>query len=143
MSVARTILLQGEEARYHEERNAAAAITPGDLLKLNADNTVQDHDTAGAATMIWVAKEDYLQGKTIDQAYAVDDVVAIHNAQKGHKLNLRLAASQTIAIGDGLTSNGDGKIKKANGTTDAVLFNAAEAVTTGAGETKRCAAYVR
>lgn len=141
MSSARTILLQGEEARYHEERAAGAAgIMPGDLLKLTADNEVVVHATAGADTQILVAKEDYLQGKTIDQAYADEDVVMIHNAQKGHKLNMRLAASQTITVGDKLTSNGDGKLKEAG--ADAFLFTAAENVTTGVGETARVAVYV-
>jgi hypothetical protein len=141
MSVARTVLLQGEESEYHEERVAGAAgIVPGDLLEINTDNEVVVHAAAGVRGQVLVAKEDYLQGRTINHPYDDEDVIACHNAQPGHKLNLRLAASQTIATGDYLTSNGDGKVKAVGGGTR--IFKAAEAVTTGAGETKRIAAYV-
>jgi hypothetical protein len=141
MGVHRTIVLQGEEARYHEERNAGAAgIMPGDCCIINADNEAVDQYFAGGQHPVLVAKEDYLQGKTIDQAYADEDPVFLHRAMPGHKVNLRLAASQTITKDELLEYDGTGKVRVlAAGTAK---FQAAEDVTTGGAETKRIAAYV-
>jgi hypothetical protein len=141
MAAPRTIVLQGELSHVHEERVAGAAgIVPGDCLEYTADNEAVIQATDGADAPVLVAKEDDLQGKTIDDAYADEDIVFVHRAQKGDKLYLRLAASQTITIGSLLQFNGAGKVK-ALGTGKA-KFQAAEAVTTGVGETARIKVYV-
>lgn len=141
MAAPRTIVLQGELSHVHVERQAGAAgIMPGDCLMIDANNEFVVQANASGKEPVIVAKEDDLQGKTIDQAYADEDVVFAHFAQKGDKLYLRLAASQTITIDDLLDYNGDGKVKLTAGTNP--RFQAAEAVTTGVGETARIKAYV-
>lgn len=141
MAAPNTIVLQGELSHVHEERFAGAAgIMPGDCLMINADNEYVVQGTAGGDHPVIVAKEMDLVGKTIDDAYADEDVVYGHRAQKGDKVYIRLAASQTITMDEMLEYDGTGKVRVLN--TGKAKFQAAEAVTTGVGETARIKAFV-
>lgn len=107
-----TIVLIGQLHDNHEERRCASIVKPGYLMDTNADGKVIPAATYGAKGELYVAKEDYLQGKTINDAYAVGDLVFIHKAKSGNKIALVLAAGQNVAKGDQLISNGDGTVVK-------------------------------
>lgn len=122
------IVLKGELRKRHEERRAAGAIKPGHLIQMSADaQTVVVHATDGGQTAPWFAKEDALQGNTIDDAYASGDLVPYHMAQKGDRIYARVAAgSAAIVEGDPLTSDGDGTLKKGTVGTHHILGTAVE-----------------
>ena len=58
------------------------------------------------------ALEDELQGKGIDDAYAVDAIVQYDQYLPGDRVNAILADGETVVIGDRLMSAGDGTLKK-------------------------------
>jgi len=98
-----TILLIGHGRL--EEGPADDAIVPGDAVKLTPTGYA-----VGFATEMTVAKEDALQGKGIDDAYAMGDIVSVHVPMKGDVLNGRAAAAQTVAIGDEVGFNATGQV---------------------------------
>jgi hypothetical protein len=128
-----TIVLKGNLGTYHDEgRVDSASILPGYLIRRTATGTVEPHGTAGGGagaggTVILVAKEDSLQGRTIDDAYADDELVLIHKAQKGDVLQMVLQDGQNATAGGPLTSNGDGTLKVAAGA-DEIMFRALESL---------------
>lgn len=152
MASMNTILLKGDLGRRYEEARAeTSGITPGHIIEENSNGNVIVHATAGAgAGGEWgggVAIEDALsgpdlintRGNTIDDAYGASDLVRYIILASGEIWNAILTTAQTVAKGDGLTSAGNGRLKKANGTTDRVVAIAEEAVTT-TGATARIAA---
>lgn len=129
-----TIVLRGELHQRHDEARANAALKPGHLIKKNSSSEVLKHATAAGGGQLFVAKEDDLVGKTINDAYAAGDVVFYHIPQKGDWLYMRVAAAATaIAVNDPLTSAGDGTIKKSTGGTDVVIGHAKEALDNSGG----------
>ncbi len=106
---------------------AGGVITPGMLLVVGSDGKVIAHDTAGAATSKMFALEDELQGRTIDDNFAADEPVQCAVITSGSEVLAILANGGDVAIGDKLTSNGDGRLKAATGT-DFVIGEATEAV---------------
>lgn len=101
----------------HEELTAGGAITPGHLLAMNAAGDVIVHGVAGGPAEKAFALEDALQGETIADAYADDDIVTVVLAQPGDVVYAWLAAGESVDPSDFLTSNGDGTLK-AGATTD-------------------------
>lgn len=98
---------------HHEEYRAAAALKPGHLIQLTSDTEVQKHASAGAIGEKMFAKEDALQGKTIDDAYAAGDLVSCHVCLPGCRLQARVAAGAVAIVeGDWLGSAGDGTLRK-------------------------------
>lgn len=91
-----------------DEKNAAAAITPGHLVERLAAGTVQVHSTAGGAAEKLFALEDSLQGNGITDAYGIGDNVFLANGVPGEQF--QGIAAGTIAVGDFLESNGDGTL---------------------------------
>jgi len=100
----------------HEEAVAAGVIRPGDLIKLNSDGEVVVHASAGGYAEHLFALEDALQGRTIDHAYADDEVVSHVVAETGDVIYAYLSWGENVAKGDLLTSNGDGSLKKVTGS---------------------------
>lgn len=97
-----------------EEYTAAAAITPGMILQLNAANTVQAAATADGNVFPLFAVEDILQGKGIDDAYVSGDKVQVWVAGRGDIVNALLADGESVVIGDWLSVSATaGKLKKA------------------------------
>lgn len=140
MAAPNTIVLQGKLSESHEERFAGAAgIMPGDCLMVDAGNEYVVQATAGGAHRVIVAKEDDLQGKTIDDAYADAVPVFGHAARPGDKVYVRLTTSQTITIDEMLEYDGTGKVRVL--AAGVAKFQAAEAVTT-TGAAARIAAWV-
>jgi len=100
------------DSRY-EEAKAAEAIKPGHLVKLDVNGDLINHNVEGGLAERAVALEDALQGKTVDDAYAADDVVRYWLPKKGDEMQLRAKAGEATAlvIGTVLISNGDGTVK--------------------------------
>ena len=101
-----------------EELEAESAITPGMLIELTSSGTVQPHSTADGTAAKRFAKEDSLQGKAIDDAYAADSPVQCLSFVQGEWVLAILADGEDIDIGDWLVSNGDGALKERAGASD-------------------------
>lgn len=97
-----------------EEFTATAAITPGMLVQLDSTGAdlVKPHCTADGNVLEMFALENELMGGGIDLAYASGDPVQVWIPGDGDIVLGILAASQNVAIGDFLVSNGDGYLRK-------------------------------
>ena len=141
-STPNTILLQvnGDEKPVFERQAATAVITPGDLLELLTATTVQACATAGKINQRMFALENpYASDPTqlsLNQTYAVGDQVRYIYWQCGDLVYARLAASQTIAVGDVLGPSATAGCLQKIATVDATVVTEApvgiaeEAVTT-------------
>lgn len=112
-----------------------AVITPGMLVTRTAGG-VRPHNVAGGTASAAFAVENDLIGDTITDDYAIGTNCIFRTFAEGSAVYAILAASQTIAVGDLLQSNGAGLLSEA-ATADNVVARALEAVTTGGGETSR------
>lgn len=133
MAANRMIRLNSPHGRQ-DELVAAEAISPGHLLDVDSSGEAIKHATAGGNRPRLFALEDALRSYTIDLTgndYAADDPVQVLWALPGDKINALLTTSQTIVVGDDMTSNADGTLKKDTGS-DSIIGIAAEAVTTTA-----------
>lgn len=95
-----------------EEYEAVGIITPGDLIELTSAGKVQRHSTEGGDAARTFALEDELQGKGLEDLYAVGDRVQCWNAVPGEIVFARLSDGEEVAIGDFLESAGNGCLKK-------------------------------
>lgn len=117
------------------EMPATTAIIPGSLVTIAANKLANSTADGTAKVRVLVAREiGEHYGKTITDPWTVDENMVAVAPRSGELVNVRLAASQTVVTGDGLTSNGDGSWKKAAPTDFPLLF-AREDVTTGVGVT--------
>jgi hypothetical protein len=126
------IVLKGKYGRYEEGR-AAGTIKPGHLIKLNGDNELVVHATAAGFAERAFAREDQLQGLTIDDSYADDALVFYYLANPGDEILAWLAAGVNIDEGAGLVSNGDGTLKAVTGSEKQWIGVCREAVDNSAG----------
>jgi hypothetical protein len=112
------------------EFEAHAALYPGMLLEMNSDGEVLPHATAAGESVNMWAKEDELQGKTVNDAYAAGDQVQVLFPRRGDVVYGRVANGASITKGDYVTSNGDGYVKAHTGSEKAsgVLGIALESV---------------
>ncbi|RIK41614.1 MAG: hypothetical protein DCC55_11395 [Chloroflexi bacterium] len=121
------------------ERPAGATVTPGDLLTLASTGKVSPLASAGGVNARIFALEnpyapDPMQ-KSLGQTYATDDYVRFVFARPGDLVYARLAASQTVVVGDVLIASATGGCL-AKATVDATTLEGAivaiaeEAVTT-------------
>jgi len=90
---------------------AEAAITPGQLIELTSDGTVQKNSAAGLACAKMFALEDELQGRTIATDYDAADPVQCWSCVPGEEVFAWLANGEDVSIGDFLVSNGNGELK--------------------------------
>ena len=111
MSTKRTIKLKNY-SKVFEEYNAVAAITPGMLIELTSAGKVQAHSSEGQNMIEMFALEDELQGKGIDDAYAIDAPVQVWIPGRGDQVYALLKDGETIVIGDLLESAEDGYLQK-------------------------------
>jgi hypothetical protein len=109
------------EGRY-EEGQAAGILKPGHLLRLTTggsastedsgrDRRLLVHNEVGGPCEAMFATEDALQGKTIDDAYAIGDRVFYVIANKGDVVQALLSGGEITNIGSYLVSNGDGTLQ--------------------------------
>ncbi len=134
-----TILLKCDGHR--EEYPASAALKPGHLVIVEAAGTVAKHATVGGRVPFIIACEDALQGKTIDDSFAANDIVPTVVCKKGDIVQVRLQSGQSATRGDELISGGDGTLTVGQPSTalpTGVLYRnvaASAAVTTTTTET--------
>lgn len=94
-----------------EEMKAAAAITPGFLVEESATGVCRAHSTASGNAIPMFALEDELQGKTIADAFAQNDMVQVWVPGRGDMVYAHLAVGQNVTVGTFLVSNGNGYLK--------------------------------
>lgn len=93
------------------EKIAAGTIVPGMLLELTSADKVQAHSNAGQDAVPYFAIEDALQGKGINNNYAVDDRVRVWVAIQGSEVYAWLADGENASIGSLLESDGNGRLR--------------------------------
>jgi hypothetical protein len=93
------------------ELQAAAAITPGHLVELTSAGKVQKHSTEAGNAAKMFAIENSIVGEGINTDIAADDMCAIWLPRPGDEVYAILTTSQTVVIGDFLSSKGDGTLK--------------------------------
>lgn len=108
-----TICLKSFSERIKKELVANAALTPGMLVEEMSTGKVRKHAGDDAFVgPVMVALEDELQGKEINEAFAADDIVPVWYPQRGEEAYMLLADGENVVIGDKLSSNGDGFLRK-------------------------------
>ena len=121
------------------ERPANATVTPGDLCLINSDGEVDPIASAGAFNQRIFALEspfgDDPTASALANTYATGDYVRYVFGRPGDLVYARLAASQTIVIGDALISTTTGgclgkETVDADTVANSVVGVAEEAVTT-------------
>lgn len=108
--MSNTIRLKG--CSRYEEAVAAGTISPGQLIKHNTSSQVLRHSTATGFGAVYIAIEDALQGKTVDDNYAADDIVGYIIPQSGDECQVKLDAGENVVVGDMLESAGNGNFQK-------------------------------
>ena len=112
-----------------KEKLAAETILPGSLVVLDGDGEFELHDTAGGRGRYYVAQENYLVMKGVDDAYEEGDNVIGMIPLDEQFFYVRVATAQTIGEDTPLASSGAGLLVAAT-AEDEVLFYAEEPITT-------------
>ena len=105
-----------------EEYVASAAITPGMLVELHDDSgTIKVRPNASATEFQakTVALEHIALNKTVDDAYAIGDLVKVGYMGCGSVFWGLIPSGQNISGAELLKSNADGKLQSAGTTTAA------------------------
>jgi len=123
--VSHRIQLIGEGK--HEEGRANAAITPGHLVQLMSTGKWRANASSAVACQKAFALEDALQGRTIDTAYAENELVAIGIQGPGDVVLAWADSGENIVVGDLLESAGNGNLQKYT-TAGAAIAVALEAM---------------
>ena len=105
---ANRIVLSGDFVLIEEL--AGGAITPGMLLSQDSTGDLLAHDDAGGPHEKMFALEDSLQGNTIDDDYAEDDLVRAGIFEPGAVVQGLLSDGEAAVIGDILLSDGAGAL---------------------------------
>lgn len=127
----KTIGLKGECIR--KERQANAAITPGDLVEVMSTGKLRRHATIGGQAAKAFALENDLIGKGIDDAYAASDQAQYGVFQPGAEVNAWLLLGESCSVGDFLESAGNGTLQVASTPVEGSnVAIALEAITGGA-----------
>jgi hypothetical protein len=94
------------------------------LVELHDDTTlkVRANGSATEIAALAVALERNELNKTIDDAYAADDVVKFGYLGAGSVFYGLVPSGQSITFGALYQSNGDGKLKAATATTQAAML---------------------
>lgn len=103
-----------------EEYIAGVAITPGMLIEFYNDTDkikLRPHSSAGEIVAPMVALEKTIWNKTVDDAYAINELVRFAHLRKGSTFWGLLPSGQNISGAEFMQSNGDGKLKTASATT--------------------------
>lgn len=106
------------------------AIAPCSLVAV-VNNKLMKHSAAGEQTQALVITNDYLGGHDIRDNVPNDTSGIAIICEDDVTYHVLVKAGEVLTVGDKLTSNGDGTLKKASGT-DVALFYAFETYTVGA-----------
>jgi hypothetical protein len=107
-----TIKIKKYSDIIEEYKSTAVEITPGMFLELASATTVQAHSGAGENILQMVALEDELQGKEIDDNYAVSTRIQCWIPGRGDIVYALLKDGEKIAVGDFVESDGAGYVQK-------------------------------
>ena len=108
-----TIKIKKYSDVIEELTSTAVALTPGMLLEVIAGGYVQKHATLGGpVTPPMFALEDELQGRGIDDNYAVSSKIQVWIPGRGDRVYAFLQNGQSVVAGDKLASGGDGTLIK-------------------------------
>jgi hypothetical protein len=105
-------------------------ILPGHLVVLNGSGEFVANTTQGVVEGVMIADMNVIEQKSVTEALTAGDMAKAFVPEVGCTYNLVLAASQTIAEGDGLTPDATAGQVEAAASGDEVMFVAEEAVTT-------------
>jgi len=112
MATENTIVLTKAYAVFEDRRKAGAAISPGALLEIDANDDFIPHSEAGGNATPVFARENSLLGKGLDADIVSGDQVPAAYMQAGGLVVGRLDASSTdAAAGDPLESAGNGNLR--------------------------------
>lgn len=99
------------------EFSAGVAITPGMEVEFYDPGTgkmkLRPKSSATTAGAPMVAVEKRIHNKTVDDAYAINELVNLVHLEKGSTFWAIVPSGQDITAGDPGQSNGDGKLKEA------------------------------
>lgn len=105
-------------------------IKPGHLIVVSSGKFTR----AGATTIgkVWIAQDNYLALKGVDEAYAADDVVIGMEPLDEQFFNVRVATGNNLSIGTPLTPAANGALAIAS-TSDLVVAYSEEAYNNNTG----------
>src|SRR4051794_4005646 len=98
---AGTIVLKGNAKGHHEEGVLSTTISPGMHCTLGTNGQYAKSPETSAELVkkgVFIVKEDQLQGKTINDAYAVGDLVFLYKPISGDHLNLLIKSGQNLVV---------------------------------------------
>lgn len=108
-----TIKIKKYSDVIEELTSTAVALTPGMLLEVITGGYVRKHATLGGnVTPPMFALEDELQGRGIDDNYAVSSKIQVWIPGRGDRVYALLKSGESVVAGDKLASGGDGTLIK-------------------------------
>lgn len=121
-------------------------ILPGHIVTLDSNGEWVGNTVQGGAIGFCIADMNVVEQKLVTEALTAGDNAKAFVPEVGCTYNLILTTSQTIIVGDALTTSATaGRVEKATttgATVDEVLFIAEEAVTTTASTARIRARHV-
>ena len=121
---------------------AGETILPGMLCEVNSSGAAITHNVSGQGGYYFVADVNFIEQKGVADALTIGGTGQFFYPRPGETYNLVLADSETITVGEALTSDAAGAVRSALLTgAEEILFYAEEAITTD-GATARIRARV-
>lgn len=134
LNLPNTIWLGGPNTKVGDLA-AGVAICPGMLVDKyvpsGTTNRLRPHATAAVATPRMVATEQSMVNKTVNDGYAINDLVEASELAGGSSAWMLIASGQNIAFGAKLESAGDGTLRVL--AAGVALFQALESVNNSTG----------
>ena len=138
-----TVLLSPETKAMRREKLSGAVISPTMLLDVSSGKVVPHATAEAKPAILRITDINVGSAGDIDTDYADGEIVNYAEGMaNGEYVAVTIAASQTIAVGGELASNGAGLLKAPASAGVGVIFIADEAATTAVGETKIIRAQV-
>jgi len=103
-------------------------IYPGYLIEVDDAGKVKVHATANGTVLPMFALEDELQGGSIETAFAALDRVQCWIPGRGDVVYAQLADGESVAIGEFLSSDGTGKLRKYDAIASGGVVEAPECI---------------
>jgi len=134
------VLLKGDTGRRYEEARASVITKPAFLLERLANDgsgrrQVRPHTSRGGRHERMVAIEDALIGRTINDAYAIGELVRCIHLSVGEEFQGVLKRFENVGVGDWLVSSGDGGLVKQGAATFVNTVADSTAITNTVSET--------
>lgn len=116
MADMNTVLLEGSFRPLKQSVKAGVAITPGHIIEEYNDSgtsKVRPDTNRNAGGLFYVALEDALIGRTIDDEFAIGETVRYTQSTPGKVFNMLLAIGENVTKHDPILRYGDGTVAKA------------------------------